>query len=164
MEVLLWEQIRAEAYTNDFIGKDNSKNLFLENFKLQQKIFDKYNVDKNKFYKSYNYYLKHSYLLKIVVDSIVAKQTRIKEAERANEIRSHNNLSFSYNNDPFKLLELFIPPKAFTIIDTNCRNTIQLNKEISNKTIDSMKLKYLINNNQLLKKKNKIMPLKIFEQ
>ncbi len=81
MEIILWEQMRADAFTKEFISKDNLKDLSLENDKLQQKIFAKYKVDKNDFYKTYQYYLKHEDLMKNVLDSIILKQTNLHQKE-----------------------------------------------------------------------------------
>ena len=41
MEILLWEQTKADIFTQDFVSKDSLKNLLVENFKLQEKIFSK---------------------------------------------------------------------------------------------------------------------------
>ena len=79
LEKILWEIIQADVFTQDFISKDSSKNLAVENLKLQQKIFAKYKTDRKIFYKSYDYYLKHEERLKSLLDSMVVKNGRIRE-------------------------------------------------------------------------------------
>jgi len=70
MQVVLWDVIRAESFTNTFIKKDSTKNLMLEDAKLQQDIFAIYHVTKDEFYKSYDYYRMHPELMAAVLDSI----------------------------------------------------------------------------------------------
>lgn len=86
MENILWELTQADIFTQDFISKDSSKNLAVENLKLQQKIFAKYKTDKKIFYRSYEYYIKHDELLKPLLDSMVVKNGRIRETIRLKKI------------------------------------------------------------------------------
>ena len=86
MENILWELTQADLFTQDFISKDSSKNLTLENLKLQQKIFAKYKTNKKVFYRSYEYYIKHEELLKPILDSMVLKNGRIRENLRLKKI------------------------------------------------------------------------------
>ena len=86
MEKILWELTQADIFTQDFISKDSSKNLTVENLKLQQKIFAKYKTDKNIFYKSYEYYIKHNELLKPLLDSMIVKNGRTRETSRLKKI------------------------------------------------------------------------------
>ena len=85
MEKLIWEQIRADVFTVNFIAKDSSKNAKYENGILQEKIFLKYKTDKKTFYRSYKYYTEHDKIMKDVLDSLIAKETR-KNTERLNEL------------------------------------------------------------------------------
>ena len=82
MEKLIWEQMRADAYTANFILKDSSKDLKRENAILQEKIFRKYKTDKQTFYRSYKYYREHDKLMKDVLDSIIAKESRAHEKKK----------------------------------------------------------------------------------
>ena len=90
MEKILWDLTEADVFTQDFISKDSSKNLTLENLKLQQKIFAKYKTDKKSFYRSFKYYLKHEELLKPLLDSIVVKNGRERENIRLKKIKPIN--------------------------------------------------------------------------
>lgn len=84
---LLWEQMKINAFTTEFMVRDSSKNLTKENLILQEKIFQKYHTTKEQFYKSYDYYLDHSAELKVILDSVTAKQSRLKERNRLQNIR-----------------------------------------------------------------------------
>lgn len=81
MEKLLWEQIRADAFTKEFVAKDSSKNLSEENLALQQRVFRKYKTTAGIFYKSYDYYLQHNNMMKNLLDSVISKQIRAREKE-----------------------------------------------------------------------------------
>jgi Domain of unknown function (DUF4296) len=131
METLLWEQMKADAFTKEYVSKDPSKNLLAENIKLQQKIFSRYNVDKNDFYESYHYYLEHDEAMKTLLDSIVAKQTRIHQ--KAFEKRMSDNSSIMIK-DPFKLMDVLKPAKKFQMQD----DTFKINENLTPKdnTID----------------------------
>jgi Domain of unknown function (DUF4296) len=115
MEIMLWEQMKADAFTKEYISKASSKNLVVENIKLQQKLFDKYKIDKEDFYNSYQYYLKHDALLKDVLDSIVAKQTRIHQKEFEQKMSGKRVNDYE---DIFKLKEILKPRTVFKMQDS----------------------------------------------
>jgi hypothetical protein len=115
MEIMLWEQMKADAFTKEFISKDSSKNLTIENIKLQQKLFSKYKIDREDFYKSYQYYLKHDALMKDVLDSIVAKQTRIHQKEFEQKMSGKRVNDYE---DIFKLKEMLKPKVTFKMQDS----------------------------------------------
>lgn len=87
----MWEQTKADAFTREFISKDSLKDLTIENFKLQEKIFAKYKVDRKTFYKSYDYYLKHEELMKPLLDTIVVRNGRARDNERIKQILKPDN-------------------------------------------------------------------------
>ena len=96
MEKILWEQTKADAFTQEFISKDSSKDLTIENFKLQEKIFAKYKVDRKTFYKSYAYYLKHDDLMKPLLDTIVVRNGRARDNQRIKNILKPENEQIKY--------------------------------------------------------------------
>ena len=75
----MWEQMRADAFIKDYLARDTTKNLARENLLLQDKIFKKYKTSGEVFYKSYDYYLKHDFMMKNLLDSIIAKEVRANE-------------------------------------------------------------------------------------
>ena len=91
MEKIMWEQTKADAFTREFISKDSLKDLTVENFKLQEKIFAKYKVDRKSFYKSYDYYLNHDELMKPLLDTIVVRNGRARDNERIKQILKPDN-------------------------------------------------------------------------
>ena len=64
MSAVLWDEMRADAYTSVFLLKDTAKNAAVENIRLQQEIFQKYHTDKETFYRSYEYYINHGEVMK----------------------------------------------------------------------------------------------------
>ena len=86
MEQVLWDQLRADAFTSVFVSKDSTKNLQQVNLELQEKIFQKDHTDKESFYRSYQYYLDHGEVMKDILDSMIAKQSRLREKERMKEM------------------------------------------------------------------------------
>ncbi len=103
MEILLWEQFKLDAFTREFIARDSSKNLTVENYKLQQIIFKKYNTNKEQFYNSYNYYLSRQDEFKIIIDNIVDKKTKENQLAFQNRIGSKTSIKGSvFLKDIFK--------------------------------------------------------------
>jgi len=78
MEAVMWDFIRAEIITRDFISRDSSRNLDSANVALQKKIFQAHNVKREDFYESLDHYLANSNSMSLLMDSIVARQTRSK--------------------------------------------------------------------------------------
>ena len=78
MQAVLWDVIKADAFTTEFIKKDSTKNAVAENLKLQQEIFAIHKVSKTDFYKSYEYYRSHTTEFKVMLDSMIAQAERRK--------------------------------------------------------------------------------------
>ena len=78
MQEVFWDYIRADVYTTNFTTHDSARNEAIENLKLQDRIFKMHHVTKEEFYKSYMYYSNHKELMTAIIDSMVAKQKRIR--------------------------------------------------------------------------------------
>ena len=78
MQAVLWDVIKADAFTAEIIKKDSAKNGTEENLKLQQEIFTIHQTTKDIFYKSYDYYKANPGQLKIIMDSIIIQSERNK--------------------------------------------------------------------------------------
>ena len=76
MQAVLWDVIKADAFTAEFIKKDSAKNAASENLKLQQQIFAIHKVSKADFYNSYDYYKTNTVVFKKIVDSMIAHAER----------------------------------------------------------------------------------------
>lgn len=85
MQTVLWQVLRAEAFTNGFIKKDSARNVLEENVKLQKRIFAENGVTREQFYNSYTYYKNHPGQFKVIMDSIIsyANRTRNQELHQA---------------------------------------------------------------------------------
>jgi phosphorylcholine metabolism protein LicD len=76
MQAILWDIFQADAFTEQYIKKDSSKNPALENARLQQQIFSIHKVSRQDFQRSYLFYKTHPTEMKILLDSISAKAER----------------------------------------------------------------------------------------
>jgi len=87
MQAVMWDVVRADIFTRDFIIKDTAKNATEENLKLQQEIFAIHHISKEDFYKSYNYYNLNTGLMKAVMDSMINKAEKKKEKTKPWEVQ-----------------------------------------------------------------------------
>ena len=76
MQAVMWDIMQAEAYTDFYLKKDSTKNIFLQNAALQKKVFSIHQISKEDFYKTYDFYSSHSNDMRILLDSISAKAER----------------------------------------------------------------------------------------
>lgn len=79
MQAVLWDIIRADNFTTDFIKKDSTKNPNEENIKMQIEIFAMHKITKDNFYNSLAYYKNNTGLLKPILDSIIIKAEKTKQ-------------------------------------------------------------------------------------
>lgn len=73
MQAVLWDVIKAEAFTAEFIKKDSTKDAALENEKLLQQVFAIHKTTRAEFYKSYNYYKTNTAEFTVILDSMISK-------------------------------------------------------------------------------------------
>ena len=78
MQAVLWDVIRAESFTNQFIKPGQSRNALEENALLQKRIFAIHQVSREDFYRSFDYYKENGSLLKVIMDSMINKAGREK--------------------------------------------------------------------------------------
>ena len=78
MQAVLWDVIKADVFTTEFIKKDSSKNATTENLKLQQQIFAIHKVSRADFFNSYDYYKSNTTAFKKIMDSMVVQAERTK--------------------------------------------------------------------------------------
>ena len=76
MELVLWDYLRADTYTSEFLKKDSTADDTLLNMKMQEVIFKHHGISKEKFYKSYQYYIQQPGVMVNMIDSMVARQQR----------------------------------------------------------------------------------------
>lgn len=87
MQEVFWDFIRADVYANEIIRRDPSKNVELENARLQMQVFQLHKVTKEEFYKSYEYYLNHQKLMKSMVDTMLVRQQKLSEVKKDSSIK-----------------------------------------------------------------------------
>ncbi len=78
MQAILWDVIKADAFTAEIIRKDSVKKTADVNLKLQQEIFTIHKITRENFYKSYDYYKENPGKLKVIMDSMIAQAERNK--------------------------------------------------------------------------------------
>lgn len=76
MQPVLWDFIRADVYTREFIAKDSSQNAKYEHALMLRKIFAKHKTTRDEFFRSYDYYLKNPSELTPIFDSLISKQSK----------------------------------------------------------------------------------------
>lgn len=75
MEAVLWDYLKNDIYTFEYL-KDSLHDDTLINMNLQKKIFARHHVTKEQFNLSYDYYISKPKVLKLMLDSVVARQKR----------------------------------------------------------------------------------------
>lgn len=78
MQAVLWDVIKADAFTAEIIRKDSAKKTADVNLKLQQEIFTIHKITRVDFYKSYDYYKENPGKLKVIMDSMIVQAERNK--------------------------------------------------------------------------------------
>jgi Domain of unknown function (DUF4296) len=111
MQSVMWDIIGADVFTEQFIKKDSLKNASIENMQLQNKIFALHKVNRVDFYKSYEYYVEHTSMMKNILDSmtIQAERNRSKMMEQLSEANNKGNQADSLKRHFFKLFFPFSP-------------------------------------------------------
>jgi hypothetical protein len=81
MQSILWDVMRAETLASEIGHKDSSLDVAIETKALSQKVFVIHKTDSATFNKSYNWYLKHPDVLKIIFDSLYIQKERENNLE-----------------------------------------------------------------------------------
>jgi hypothetical protein len=72
MKAVMWDIFQAQAFTENFIKNDSSKNVLAESAKLQQQVFALHKITKQDYDRTYSYYKVHPDEMKVLLDSISA--------------------------------------------------------------------------------------------
>lgn len=78
MQAVLWDVIKADAFTAEIIRKDSAKKTADVNLKLQEEVFTIHKITRKIFYKSYDYYKENPGKLKVIMDSMIVQEERNK--------------------------------------------------------------------------------------
>jgi Domain of unknown function (DUF4296) len=76
METIMWQLMQSDEYVNTLVAKDSSKKSSTERMKIYQQVFDLNKTSMSEFKKSYQFYMEHPDITKIIFDSITAKASR----------------------------------------------------------------------------------------
>jgi hypothetical protein len=71
MQAVLWDIMKAEAFTNMYVTRDTSKKIRAENARLQQDIFAIHHITKADFDTSYKYYQSQPEIMIPMIDSMI---------------------------------------------------------------------------------------------
>jgi hypothetical protein len=78
MQNILWDMVQADQYSA-YLAKDSARvNLKLENMRLYDQVFQLHHISREKFTKSYKYYMAHPELTQTLMDSLLAMGNRIR--------------------------------------------------------------------------------------
>ena len=88
MKSILWDVMRAQTLATETSLKDTTVSVAVENQFLSKKIFKMHHTDSTHFVESYNWYVKHPEVLKLIFDSLYTQKqresdTRLKKREKA---------------------------------------------------------------------------------
>lgn len=78
MQAVLWDVLRADAFTFQFVTKDTSKKPETEAARLRLSVFASHKISREDFDRSYAYYKEHPEILQPMLDSMISKYTRDK--------------------------------------------------------------------------------------
>ena len=76
MSNVLWDIMRSQTLAYEVARKDSSVNEAAETKALSQKVFKIHKIDSAYFNKSYNWYVQHPAVLKVIFDSMYAQKER----------------------------------------------------------------------------------------
>jgi Domain of unknown function (DUF4296) len=84
MYPMLWDMIEADQYAA-LLAKDSAHvDIKLEHLRLYEQVLRTYDISREKFQKSYNYYKEHPEINQLLFDSLVAQGNRLRT-----EVYSH---------------------------------------------------------------------------
>jgi hypothetical protein len=76
MQAVFWDYLKADALANEKARTDTTINDSLLNMQYQSIIFSHHKINKEIFYKSYQYYISNSPLMVQVLDSMLSNQAK----------------------------------------------------------------------------------------
>ena len=76
MSNILWDIMRSQTLGYEIARKDSSVREAIEVKALSQKVFKIYRIDSTYFNKSYNWYIQHPTILKVIFDSMYVQKER----------------------------------------------------------------------------------------
>ncbi len=78
MKLVMWDMMKMDEYYVRITLRDTLHLLDQEQFRLYAQVFTAYDITKQQFYKSYDYYQSNPVAFKTLIDSIDAVSSRQK--------------------------------------------------------------------------------------
>ena len=76
MGTIIWQLMQSDEYVNNILAKDSAKKNSAERMKIYQQVFDLNKTSLPEFKKSYQFYMAHPDITKVIFDSITVKAAR----------------------------------------------------------------------------------------
>ena len=76
METIIWQLMQADEYVNTIVAKDTTKKSNTERMIRYQQVFELNKTTEAEFKKSYQFYMAHPDITKLMFDSLIAKAGR----------------------------------------------------------------------------------------
>ncbi|MEP6951764.1 MAG: DUF4296 domain-containing protein [Ginsengibacter sp.] len=76
MQDILWDVIRAQAFSAEIAHKDSSVSEVAETKMLTQKVFEIHHITSSAFEQSYSWYTSHPEIMRIIFDSMNIQNQR----------------------------------------------------------------------------------------
>lgn len=76
METILWQLIQTDEYVNTVLARDTVKKSSTERMLRYQQVFELNQTSEPEFKKSYQFYMAHPEITRVMFDSIIAKAGR----------------------------------------------------------------------------------------
>ena len=92
MQIVLWDMIQLEAYTQQPAVMDSLKRRHTAIVGLQQQIFTLHGINKDQYLKSYKYYNEHPESMRNILDSIAVNAEKDRDKIMARKF-SGNKMS-----------------------------------------------------------------------
>ena len=78
MQNVLWDMIQADQYST-YLAKDSGRiDLKLENMRLYDQVFQLHHISREKFTRSYKFYMAHPELTQALMDSLLTMGNRLR--------------------------------------------------------------------------------------
>lgn len=85
MKSVLWDVMRAQFMAIEMVKKDSLSNKTAETKALTQKVFKIHKITEADFDKSYNWYVKHPDVMRVIFDSLYTQKQRDRNDEHGQE-------------------------------------------------------------------------------
>jgi hypothetical protein len=76
MKSILWDVVNAQVWAGEIARKDSTVTAAAETKILSRKVFEIHRTDSAHFNNSYQWYVKHPAVLKLIFDSLYAQKQR----------------------------------------------------------------------------------------